>query len=413
MTASCRRSRFERLVRTMSVYVVAAMPLCETPADGAELPAHHCALERAPVLDWLRLAKGDDCPFDEDGNGLHDGVEAALARCFVPEISFDSDENALRPDEPHVVFSADPIGLNVIRLHFVVLFARDGGYVLGTRFPCLSDEHNGDAQAVTVDVAWLERDRRWIGAPIAMHSLGPRGVDERTGLTGRVSDVLSGTHPRLYATAGKHHWLHRPASLDYACNCGPLGQCGSVRDRADGAGVRVVPTRLRHAPRFALRDPASSGPTDDAATHARVRPLAPLDAGEHDFRNACEYRSRGRLTPAARSLGSNDLADLGYPGERVFGACFRGGLGGPCLSTVSVGEALAWDNHPGKVAPRFELGPGKLIGTLLGIVGRHPTPDLGPSQVLRWSGSRFDIGPGAVTGWGAIVRSPSGRSILR
>jgi len=40
---------------------------------------------------------------------------------------------------------------------------------------------------------------------------------------------------------------------------------------------------------------------------------------------------------------SNDLGELGYPGERIFGSCFRGGLGGPCAETVSVAESLAWD----------------------------------------------------------------------
>jgi hypothetical protein len=247
-----------------------------TPAAAADLPASYCALDRAPVLDWLRLVQGDDCPLDEDGNGLDDGVETALARCFVPEIVFDSRENALGPDEPHVVFSADPVAPRVIRLHFAILFARDGGYALGTELPCLSDEHNGDAEAVTVDVVWLERERRWFGAPLSMHTLGPEAVDERIALSG-VAAGSPGTHPLLYATAGKHHWLHRTASLTYACSCGPLGRCGSVRDRADGAGARVIPTSLRHAPRFALREGSMVASNDDA-TRARVRPLAPLDA---------------------------------------------------------------------------------------------------------------------------------------
>jgi len=276
MAASRRRGPYERLRRVLSVYVVGAL-VGAAPAAAADLPASHCALDRAPVLDWLRLAKGDDCPFDEDGNGLDDRVETALARCFVPEITFDSRENALAPDEPHVVFSADPVGPRVIRLHFAILFARDGGYVLGTEFPCLSDEHNGDSESVTVDVVWLERDRGWYGAPLSMHTPGPDGVEERTALSGATADASSGTHPRLYATAGKHHWLHHTASLAYACNCGPFGRCGSVRDRADGAGARIVPTSLRHAPRFAWREAPTAGPTSEAP-RARLLPLAPLDA---------------------------------------------------------------------------------------------------------------------------------------
>src|SRR6185436_20004159 len=125
MAASSRRGPLERLARVLSVYVV-GMLAAAAPAAAADLPASHCALDHAPVLDWLRLAKGDDCPFDEDGNGLDDRVETAMARCFVPEILFDSRENALAPDEPRVVFSADPIGPRVIRLHFALLFAKDG-----------------------------------------------------------------------------------------------------------------------------------------------------------------------------------------------------------------------------------------------------------------------------------------------
>jgi hypothetical protein len=378
MAASCWRSPFERLVRALSIYVIVVVSMSGRTASAADLPATYCALDRAPILDWLRLAKGDDCPLDEDGNGLDDRVETALARCFVPEIVFDSRENALRADEPHVVFSADPVAPRVIRLHFAVLFANDGGYVLGTEFPCLSDEHNGDAQPVTVDVVWLERDHRWFGAPLSMHTPGPNGVEERTMLSGIASGAESGTHPRLYATAGKHHWMHQPASLSYGCDCGPLGRCGSVRDRADGAGMRTIPTSLRHAPRFTLRE--GGGPTAETPSLTRVRPSAPLDADEREFRNACTLRSHG-ITMATRSLGSNELGDLGYPGERVFGKCFRGGLGGPCHATVSVGEALAWDNPVTATSRGSDAGAGKLISSLLGIVGRRPAAPSGKTKV--------------------------------
>ena len=321
-------------------------------------------------------------------------METALARCFVPEIVFDSRENALRPDEPHVVFSADLIGPRLIRLHFAILFAEDGGYVLGTEFPCLRDEHKGDAQPVTIDVVWLERDHRWFGAPLSMHTPGPNGVEERSLLSGLAGHPASGTHPQLFATAGKHHWLHQPASLSYACSCGPLGRCGSVRDRADGAGLRAIPTSLRHAPRFTLREGGTAGTIDETPFRARVRSSAPLDAAEREFHNACALRARGIMT-AARSLGSNDLADLGYPGERVFGACFRGGLGGPCHATVSVAEALAWDNPPAQTNRGSDAGAGKLIASLLGIVGRPSAALPGRAKVPGRLGPRIYAVPSA------------------
>jgi hypothetical protein len=294
-----------------------------------DLPASYCPLERQPTLDWLRLAKGDDCGLDEDGNGLDDEMESKLAACFVPELVFDSRENALRIDEPHVFFSAYAVGAHVIRLHFAVLFAKDGGYVLGTTFPCLNDDHDGDVESVAVDVALTVRDRGWFGAPVSMHT-----VDARDGIASvaRAPETmtLTGTHPVLYATAGKHHWLYRPQDLSYACSCGPLGRCGSVHDRADGAGARIVPLEVRHAPGFYTEKGRVRGPT-------------PTEEPGGGFWNACTFGSRGVLLRATRSLGSNDLSDLGYPGERILGPCFRGGFGGSCAETISVAQALSWE----------------------------------------------------------------------
>jgi hypothetical protein len=237
-----------------------------------------------------------------------------------------------------------------------------------------------------------------------MHTPGPDGTEERTTLSAIAGNGLSGTHPTLYATAGKHHWLHHTASLNYGCNCGPLGRCGSVRDGADGAGSRVVPRSLRHAPRFVARaaPPAAS---HDEWRRARVRPLAPVDVTGREFRNACTYRSRGVLTLAERSLGSNDLGDLGFHGERVFGACFRGGLGGPCLATMSVGETLAWDNPAARLHAPAEGGTGKLIASLLGMAGRAPHSDPGKVKALGRPISRQDGVSSAVIGWSQVFES--------
>jgi hypothetical protein len=319
-------------------------------AGAADLPATYCPLDRAPALSWLRLANGDDCEFDEDGNGLDDVVETQLASCFVPELVFDSRENALRVDEPHVFFSASPLGSHAVRLRFAFLFARDGGYVMGTEFPCMTDDHDGDVESVEVDVAWAGRDGGWFGAPVAMRTRDPRDDAERIATAPGTSNAMAlrGTHPVLYATAGKHHWLHRPEALAYACNCGPLGRCGSVRDRADGAGLRVVPHPLRHAPGFYVE-------------RGKVRSQVPLDEHGGGFWNACMLGARNVFARAIRSLGSNDLGQLGYPGERLFGSCFRGGFGGRCSVAVSVAEALSWDK-PFVTA----LGARKLVTVLLG-----------------------------------------------
>jgi hypothetical protein len=315
-------------------------------ANAGDVPASFCALDRSPALSWLRLAQGDDCAHDEDGNGLDDEIETALASCFVPEVRFDSRENALRVDEPQVLFSAYALGARLIRLHFAFLFARDGGYVLGTEFPCMTDDHDGDVESVAVDVAFTDRDGGWFGAPVSMQTQHPRDGSEQ--VAAAPSITLDGTHPVLYATAGKHHWLHRAETLTYACSCGPIGHCGKVHDRADGLGLSVVPPVVRHAPGFF---------TD----RARLSSQTPIDDDGGGFWNACAFGARGALMRATRSLASNDLGELGYPGERMFGACFRGGFGGKCGETISVAEALAWDKP-------FATGFGarKLLSALLG-----------------------------------------------
>src|SRR6185295_18634480 len=103
-------------------------------------------------------------------------------------------------------------------------------------------------------------NHRWFGAPLALRTGDPRdGAEVKSSTDSSTSALrLSGTHPVLYVTAGKHHWLHRAASLTYACNCGPLGRCGSVRDRADGAGPRIVAAVTHHAPGF-YAEPEASG----------------------------------------------------------------------------------------------------------------------------------------------------------
>jgi hypothetical protein len=363
MTASRRRRHGQALIPIWFATLSVAGPALA--AESAVAP--RCPLHAAPAPRWISRAL--DCRDDEDANGLDDAVETELALCFVPEFAFDSAENARRPDEPHVFFSARPLARGVVRLRFAVLFARDGGYVLGVDFPCLPDDHRGDAESVEVDVqATLDGDH-WYATPLAMHTIGPPGLSETRFFAGSSDEVpeLAGTHPILYATAGKHHWLHHTAALRYACNCGPFGKCGSVSDRADGLGTRVTPGTVYHAPGFYREEQprdvslVSRSGWDTGLLHGYLRSQTPVEASGQRWWNACEFATRGVLVPAERSLWSNDLGVLGYPGEHLFGACFRGGYGGPCTETVSVAEALAWDDPFTAMT-----GERRLISLLLG-----------------------------------------------
>jgi hypothetical protein len=221
----------------------------------------------------------------------------------------------------------------------------------------MADDHDGDTESVTIDVTFAQRDGAWYGAPLSMRTTDPRDGAERVSFFGGAAGVsnLTGTHPVLFATAGKHHSLHEPEDMSYGCQCGPFGRCGGVHDRADGEGAHVVPAEVRHAPGF-------------FPEQGRLRALAPVDEAGERFWNACTLGARGAFVQATRSLGPNDLSTIGYPGERLFGPCFRGGFGGECAATVSVAAALSW---PKPFATAF--GSKKLIAALLGV-SRDPSP---------------------------------------
>jgi hypothetical protein len=314
-----------------------------------------------------------DCSSDEDGNGLDDQVESELARCVVPQFRFDQAENALRQDEPKILFSASLVAPDRIRIHYAVLFADDGGYALGTTFPCLTDAHHGDSEGVVVEarITRREGEEGAFALPSALRTGGPPGTREATSFDDpRAASALFGTHPIVYATAGKHHWLQHTDDLHYGCQCGPLGTCGAVHDRADGQGAWIVPSRVEQVP-FFFRD----GTTRRSAGHGWgfggssgteglvvVRSASALDTNHARWWNACEIERNGRLVPAIHALRSNDLSDLGYPGDRIDADCFHGGFEGPCTETDSVARVLAWDRPAGaRTAVRRILG--YLLGT--------------------------------------------------
>ena len=151
---------------------------------------------------------------------------------------------------------------------------------------------------------------------------------------------LSGTHPVLYATAGKHHSLHGPEALAYACNCGPLGRCGSVLDRADGAGPHVVPSEVRHAPGFY---PEPKSVSSAGVGVRRLRTHAPVRRNRKTVLEHLHVRCPQRAGPghAFADLGrsaSSSAIRASISSVRVFaGASAR-----KRAVTGSVAEALSW-----------------------------------------------------------------------
>jgi hypothetical protein len=196
------------------------------------------------------LVSGDTSSLDKDGDGLVDGAEEELANCFVPEYHFDSAENALEANEPHVLFTASPIGLNdqhhlLIHLHFVEVWQRDGGFIYCTPEANWCDDHAGDAQSVDINVELTSAHTAQLSAPF----------------NDQVSNAftMNGTHQLIFPSAGKHHEYTAPricpdggdfSSCKYSSGVAPGGAIPIVPwahyDRADGGLPARVPSVSGH-----------------------------------------------------------------------------------------------------------------------------------------------------------------------
>jgi hypothetical protein len=93
----------------------------------------------------------------------------------------------------------------------------------------------------------------------------------------------------------------------------------------------------------------------DFEESARIHPQSPVIRSTGRFSNTCEFVTRGRIVPATDAISTNDLDDLGYAGEVLYGPCFRGGLGGACAQTGSVAQELAWGAPFGSYANQGKL----------------------------------------------------------
>ncbi len=276
-----RAHQASRLVALSVAVVLAALGLA-SPARAAG-PAF-CALDRSPFLPWPALPAELQCDFDQDGNGLDDVVERQIAACVIPALRFDSRENALRPDEPHAIFTAYRSGMDEITVNYGFLYEWDGGFTLDDDVGC-GDDHAGDSQGLSV-VAKVERG--W-------STWQAQALRSNDGLVQRL-----GTHFVAYPTAGKHHWKTGPGNYLY-----DVKWAGLCRDEANGQGVYVIP--------------GSTTPGRGSLTHVPVYgSWTQLGDG---FLNAC-VQARSGEDVAAAGFRSVSLDDLGYPGQSLFASFY-------------------------------------------------------------------------------------------
>ncbi len=232
---------------------------------------------------------------DEDGNGLDDEIEQQLAECFTPIFRFDADEpvqtgdpvfDALKPPslfpgEPRVGFSAyrmpDTVSGEVrIRFELAAIWRRDGGFVSETGADC-ADDHPGDSEGMALEVR-VFKDQVW-RAELLKFSRCPPGELE-----------MSGTHPVVYPTAGKHHFHCGAGVSDYWVDW-EVGELTSCKDPHRGNGPLRIPEPLFRVP--AIQKPFSSG-------------------GNTYWANLCTFARTG-LTVMAKRMQPGNLDNLGFP----------------------------------------------------------------------------------------------------
>ncbi len=268
-----------------------------------------CKISRSPYLMSKALPPSLRCQYDQDGNGLDDEVEREIAACVAPAIVFDSAEQHVLPGEPHALFTANAESATEIRLRYVYLFRYDGGPTLSGGL-CANDSHPGDTQPATLKVKISKALSGWYAEPV--FSLD--GHSE-----------FYGTHPKIYATAGKHHFKGAPGMYEYS-----IGGCD---DRADGLGEIVIPGglggSLGHIPALIPKQ------VDLFTVHGA--PLTPLVGGA--WSNACRWIEDGIFAPAT-GFQSNNLGNLGYPGQYVTGSEFYD------VDPPSYGLKNAWNADP-------------------------------------------------------------------
>jgi len=189
-----------------STAAVSAQP-SPTSASAAILAAQGSAtvvgdrsarLPRSLVATAAEQADG----LDRDNDGLADVMEGALAEVFRPYVVFDSKEAARRAGEPITIFQVRPIGMRMntlrIRIKYIFLFERDGGYGDGASIVCV-DSHAGDNDDAFLDLDSSDGGRTW--SLVRVH-LSFKGIEWPRNASMRTHDD---THPIVYMSSHKHH----------------------------------------------------------------------------------------------------------------------------------------------------------------------------------------------------------------
>ncbi len=228
---------------------------------------------------------------DEDGNGLDDEIEQQLADCFTPIFRFDADEplsgeeQSLFPGEPRVGFSAyrmpDTVSGEVrIRFELAAIWRRDGGFPSETGADC-EDDHPGDSEGMALEVR-VFKDQVWRAELLKFSRCWP-------------AEMMYGTHPVVYPTAGKHHFHCSAGVAEFDVEWPLIGKVTSCKDPHRGNGPLRVPEPL-------FRVPANGLVFWDAL-------------GNEYWPNTCTLARTGQ-TVLAKRMQPASLSNLGFPANQ-------------------------------------------------------------------------------------------------
>jgi hypothetical protein len=250
-----------------------------------------CTIPRSPVLLPTAMPDDLDCMFDEDGNGLDDDMERAIAQCAAPEFRFDCGEPwwSLGPQEPHLVFNTHLHYIDgddlLITVRFGAVWAYDGGFATSGGACHDTDEHAGDTQSLIVTIWVRPTGAGWI---VELESITYNGTTYFPDAPPH-TEVSAEGRAIVYPSAGKHHWYTHPGEYDYSVWCG---------ENAYGNCAIRVPT-VEHVP-----------------NNIDTLPTTVVDNGgwfSYHWCNACDMRKILGCFAAGRSLRRIDLYDWLFP----------------------------------------------------------------------------------------------------
>lgn len=228
-----------------------------------------------------------DVSLDRDRDGLQDRLEYMLADHFKPYLFFDSEEKALEPNEPRVLFQVRPEGCIGegckkpwrVWIAFSFLFLRDGGYGKASKCP-FNGAHKGDNDRLRIR---LESNDGRIWRVVRVENSHAQKRDKAEfiwpGTSANVQWHL-GRHVHIYMSGSKHHQYFDTDydAEDSPYSGAPIEPCDEDVD-GNYEGGPMLPSLLSPYPD---RRPSNVGELNHHDPDYFINALAPYGFPDHN-----------------------------------------------------------------------------------------------------------------------------------